>query len=31
MMKTRVVRIGAVLAGLAGVWLVAGAPAWFPF
>ena len=31
MTKVRIVRVGAVLAGLAGVWLVAGAPVWLPF
>jgi hypothetical protein len=30
-MTKRIVRIGAALAGLAGVWLVTGAPVWLPF
>ena len=31
MTRNHIVRIGVSLAGLAGVWLVAGAPVWFPF
>jgi hypothetical protein len=31
MTKIRIARVGAALLGLAGVWLVAGAPVWQPF
>ena len=31
MTRMRMARVGAALLGLAGVWLVAGAPVWLPF